>query len=78
MSLSFTIKRYFTLGTQSGQYMKKFYKKATVQKVESPEHEKHIYAVLLDGRIVKTPLRNKLALPTYELAFAVAHEFNMQ
>ncbi|KAL4484413.1 hypothetical protein ABPG74_019590 [Tetrahymena malaccensis] len=78
MSLNFTIKRFFSIGTQGGQFMKKFYKKATVQKLENPEHSNHLYGVFLDGKIIRTPLRNKLALPTYELAFVIAHEFNMQ
>lgn len=34
--------------------------------------------MFLDKRIVRTPMRNKLALPSYELAFCICHEFNMQ
>lgn len=49
-----------------------------MKRVEESDHERHQYGVYLDGRIVKTPMRNKLALPSYELAFVIAHEFNMQ
>lgn len=57
--------------------MRKFYKKATVQRLPHPDHERHLYGVMLDGRVVKTPMRNKLAVPNYEMAFIISHEFNM-
>ncbi|MEO6607454.1 MAG: ATP12 family chaperone protein, partial [Aestuariivirga sp.] len=48
---------------------KKFYKLATVT---------DDLAVALDGRVVKTPLKAKLVLPTRALADAVVGEWNAQ
>jgi chaperone required for assembly of F1-ATPase len=48
---------------------KKFYKLATVT---------DDFAVALDGRVVKTPLKAKLVLPTRALADAVVGEWNAQ
>jgi ATP synthase mitochondrial F1 complex assembly factor 2 len=36
------------------------------------------YIITLDGRTIKTPYRNVLAVPTPALAFLVANEFNRQ
>lgn len=52
--------------------MKRFYKAATVRAGAAGSE------VLLDGRPVKTPGRNPLALPTAALAEAVAAEWNEQ
>ena len=52
--------------------MKRFYKDVSV----APEGES--YAITLDGRPVKTPQRNALALPTSALADAVAEEWEAQ
>jgi chaperone required for assembly of F1-ATPase len=52
--------------------MKRFYKEAAAVPVDGA------VAVLLDGRPVKTPARNALALPTEELAEAIAGEWNVQ
>ena len=46
--------------------MKRFYKEVAVAPADGG------FAVLLDGRPVKTPARNTLALPTEELAAAIA------
>ena len=54
------------------QRPKRFYKQATVE----PSGES--WAVLLDGRTVKTPSKHMLALPTEKLAQAVATEWNEQ
>lgn len=36
------------------------------------------YVITLDGKTIKTPYRNVLAVPTAALAFLVASEFNRQ
>lgn len=51
---------------------KKFYQLADVTKKENG------FAVVLDGKVVKTPARNELVLPNQELARLVADEFNLQ
>ena len=52
--------------------MKRFYKEVSVAPVEGG------FGVLLDGRPVKTPARNTLALPTEKLAAAIAAEWRGQ
>jgi chaperone required for assembly of F1-ATPase len=52
--------------------MKRFYKEVSVGPVEGG------FAVLLDGRPVKTPARNTLVLPTEKLAAAIAAEWRGQ
>ena len=52
--------------------MKRFYKEA------SPSPEDGAVAILLDGRPVRTPARNKLRVPTEELAEAIVEEWNAQ
>ncbi len=52
--------------------MKRFYKDVSVTPVQGG------FAVLLDGRPVKTPARNTLALPTEKLAAAIAAEWQAQ
>jgi chaperone required for assembly of F1-ATPase len=52
--------------------MKRFYKTVSIAPVEGG------FAVLLDGRPVKTPARNVLALPTEKLASAIAGEWQQQ
>jgi chaperone required for assembly of F1-ATPase len=54
------------------QLRRRFYKDATV--VQQPEG----YAVLLDGRPVKTPARRPLAAPTQALGEALAAEWDAQ
>ena len=51
---------------------KRFYKEASVEPRDGG------YAVLLDGRGVKTPAKTPLVLPTHALAEAVAEEWNRQ
>lgn len=51
---------------------KRFYKSASVAASESG------FAVLLDGRAVKTPAKAPLTLPTAKLAEAIADEWNAQ
>ena len=51
---------------------KRFYKEATVGTYEGG------YAVLLDGKLVNTPLRHKLVLPTEAASLIVAEEFGRQ
>lgn len=67
-----TVKRF--IGTQESKFLKKFYKKATVEYVP----ESNGYKVTLDGRNISTPQGHKVVMPNKELAIAVAHEFNMQ
>jgi chaperone required for assembly of F1-ATPase len=52
--------------------MKRFYKEATCEARETG------FAVLLDGRPVRTPARAELLLPTQALADAVTAEWNTQ
>jgi chaperone required for assembly of F1-ATPase len=52
--------------------MKRFYKDASVAPVEGG------FAVLLDGRPVRTPGRNRLVLPKERLAQAIAGEWQAQ
>jgi len=52
--------------------MKRFYKEVSVAPAEGG------FAVLLDGRPVKTPARNNLVLPTEKLAAAIAGEWRGQ
>lgn len=52
--------------------MKRFYKEVSVAPSDGG------FAVLLDGRSVKTPARNMLALPTEKLAAAIASEWRAQ
>lgn len=50
--------------------MKRFWKQATV------ERESGGFAILLDEKLVRTPARNPLLLPTLALAKAIAGEWN--
>ena len=52
--------------------MKRFYKTVSVAPAEGG------FAVLLDGKPVKTPARNALTLPTEKLAAAIAAEWQAQ
>jgi chaperone required for assembly of F1-ATPase len=52
--------------------MKRFYKEVSVAPADDG------FAVLLDGRPVKTPARNKLVLPTEKLAAGIAAEWRGQ
>jgi chaperone required for assembly of F1-ATPase len=52
--------------------MKRFYKDVTIGPAENG------FAVLLDGRPVRTPGRNSLILPTQRLAGAIAQEWQAQ
>lgn len=52
--------------------MKRFYKEATIRSSEAG------WEILLDGRPVKTPARNALAVPTEALASAIAAEWQAQ
>jgi chaperone required for assembly of F1-ATPase len=52
--------------------MKRFYKDASAAAVDGG------FAVLLDGRPVRTPGRNMLILPTEHLAAAIAREWHIQ
>lgn len=51
---------------------KRFYKNASVENVDGE------FRVVLDGKLVKTPARNKLVFPNRTLAEIVANEFNLQ
>lgn len=53
--------------------MKRFYKSVSVDEEDAGQ-----YAVLLDGKPVRTPAKTVLALPTRELAEAVAAEWSVQ
>ena len=58
------------------QTIKKFYQLAEAGTAPGEGEVTHV--VRLDGRIVKTPLKNTLALPTAALAQAIAHEWQAQ
>jgi chaperone required for assembly of F1-ATPase len=52
--------------------MKRFYKDVSIAAADAG------FAVLLDGKPVKTPARNGLVLPTEQLALAIAQEWRNQ
>ena len=52
--------------------LKRFWTEASVSETEGG------YAVLLDGRGVKTPAKTSLVVPTVELARAIADEWDAQ
>lgn len=52
--------------------MKRFYKDASIEGWDEG------FTVLLDGRVVRTPARNRLALPSAALAEAIAAEWRAQ
>ena len=52
--------------------MKRLYKKA------EPVHRESTYGIALDGRLVKTPGKRDLTVPTGALAAAIAEEWNAQ
>ena len=52
--------------------MKRFYKEATVDQVDGG------FAVFLDGRPIKTPLKSSLTLPSREVAELIAREWQDQ
>ena len=56
----------------AGKTMKRFYKTASVEQSEGG------WVVLLDGRTIKTPAQNALAVPTKALANEVAEEWARQ
>ena len=58
------------------QSIRKFYQNAEAGTAPGEGAATHV--VRLDGRIVKTPLKNTLALPTAALAQAIAHEWQVQ
>lgn len=57
--------------------MKRFYKNVSVENI-SVESGGDGFAILLDGRPVKTPQRNPFVLPTTALADAIAGEWEQQ
>lgn len=60
----------------STQPLRKFYQHA--QAGTAPGDGEVMHVVRLDGRILKTPLKQTLALPTAALAQAIAHEWQAQ
>ncbi len=64
----YALSRRETASTQ----IKRSYRQATVSKAEDG------FAVMLDGRAVKTPARAELVLPSRQAAEAVAEEWNQQ
>ncbi len=60
----------------SGSNIKRFYKKA--EAVSSDEPDRVGFTVALDGRILRTPNKAALHLPTQALAEAIAAEWNAQ
>ncbi|CAD8194222.1 unnamed protein product [Paramecium pentaurelia] len=63
---------------QQPKQLKRFYKEATVEMATNPTNPYHQWLVKLDGKTVKTPYKNTLAVPSPQLASFIAHEFNMQ
>jgi chaperone required for assembly of F1-ATPase len=58
--------------------MRRFYKEAHLGPNPQPKHHLHKHLLLLDGRTIKTPYQNQLALPSQKLGFLIANEFNRQ
>lgn len=69
--------------------MRRFYKEVDVtphRKIRAADFSaspsrgeaKNAFAILLDGKVIKTPMRKTLALPTHALAEAVAEEWRSQ
>ncbi|XP_062508283.1 ATP synthase mitochondrial F1 complex assembly factor 2-like isoform X1 [Corticium candelabrum] len=63
------VKVSFNLSTAA---LKRFYENVGIRKTSEG------YAVALDGRVVKTPLRNELLVPSESLAVAIAAEWDAQ
>lgn len=61
------------MSTLENRPMKRFYKTAEVVPVEGDRH-----AVRLDGRPMRTPSKQELAVPSERLAAAIADEWNAQ
>jgi len=62
-------------GAASGNTLKgrrRFYEKAEIKRFEDQ------FVVELDGKVINTPFRNKLVLPTEPLALAIAYEWDAQ
>lgn len=57
---------------------KRFYKKVGVDTIKDSSSGADVHRVLLDGRVLKTPGRNPLYLPSYDLAMIVAGEWDAQ
>jgi len=55
---------------------KRFYDQAAIQAQE--QEQGRGFAVTLDGRVVKTPARRDLIVPSSKLAQSIAQEFNQQ
>jgi ATP synthase mitochondrial F1 complex assembly factor 2 len=54
----------------------RFYKAVSIQLV--PASNRPMYRILLDGKVLRTPGRNDLHLPSVQLAAAIACEWDMQ
>ena len=67
-----------TSGVTNLNHLKKFYKRATFEKIAQAPHAKHKYAIKLDGKTIRTPNRHALAVPTERLALMLVHEFERQ
>jgi len=53
--------------------MKRFYKEAHLGPNPQAKHPLHKHLLMLDGRTIKTPYQNPLALPSQKLAFLVVN-----
>ena len=61
---------------------KRFYKAASVSELEQDDPrtgtQRKMWALTLDGRLVRTPANKLLTLPTKKMAMAIALEFDVQ
>lgn len=58
--------------------MKRFYERVSVERTQEEGANRAVYVIALDGRIVKSPAKADLFLPTQALAEAVADEWQSQ
>ena len=71
---------------QSANNMRRFYKESTFKLNDKPAHHMHKYffhlirryLVHLDDKVMKTPYRHTLAVPSKALALMISNEFNRQ
>lgn len=60
------------------QFLRRFYKRATIELNKQQAHPLHKYVIQLDGKSIKTPNRHTLAVPTERLALMLVFEFEKQ
>ncbi|CAD8064335.1 unnamed protein product [Paramecium primaurelia] len=66
------------ISTSQVQQIKRFYKDVKIEMAFGVVNPQNQWLIKLDGKIVKTPSKNELALPTPQLAQCIADEYNQQ